>query len=83
MLRVRQLDAAHRPCLSTSLPKAFLPAGTSSPAELGVICELTEGAFDPLVRITDKKVKQNSSITLVLSAEQSQLGALHLLKMGP
>jgi len=27
--------------------------------QLGVVCELTEGALDPLVQITDKDVKQN------------------------
>ncbi|KAK4827946.1 hypothetical protein QYF61_022561 [Mycteria americana] len=29
------------------------------PAQLGVICKLTEGALDPLVQIIDKDIKQN------------------------
>ncbi|KAK4831669.1 hypothetical protein QYF61_018636 [Mycteria americana] len=31
----------------------------NTPAQLGVICKLTEGALDPLVQIIDKDVKQN------------------------
>ncbi|KAK4823880.1 hypothetical protein QYF61_007828 [Mycteria americana] len=31
----------------------------NTPAHLGVICKLTEGALDPLVQIIDKDVKQN------------------------
>ncbi|KAK4817223.1 LOW QUALITY PROTEIN: hypothetical protein QYF61_004134 [Mycteria americana] len=31
----------------------------NTPAQLGVICKLTEGALDPFVQILDKNVKQN------------------------
>ncbi|KAK4827207.1 hypothetical protein QYF61_015235 [Mycteria americana] len=31
----------------------------NTPAQLGVICKLTEGALDPFVQIIDKDVKQN------------------------
>ncbi|KAK4821552.1 hypothetical protein QYF61_022017 [Mycteria americana] len=31
----------------------------NTPAQLGVICKLTEGAVDPLVQIIDKDIKQN------------------------
>ncbi|KAK4823850.1 hypothetical protein QYF61_007498 [Mycteria americana] len=31
----------------------------NTPAQLGVICKLTEGALDPLVQIIDKDIKQN------------------------
>ncbi|KAK4816773.1 hypothetical protein QYF61_022771 [Mycteria americana] len=31
----------------------------NNPAQLGVICKLTEGALDPLVKIIDKDIKQN------------------------
>ncbi|KAK4832478.1 hypothetical protein QYF61_023525 [Mycteria americana] len=31
----------------------------NTPAQLGVICKLTEGALDPLIQIIDKDVKQN------------------------
>ncbi|KAK4807797.1 hypothetical protein QYF61_023630 [Mycteria americana] len=31
----------------------------NTPAQLGVICKLTEGALDPLVQIVDKDIKQN------------------------
>ncbi|KAK4829578.1 hypothetical protein QYF61_005678 [Mycteria americana] len=31
----------------------------NTPAQLGVVCKLTEGALDPLVHIIDKDVKQN------------------------
>ncbi|KAK4817038.1 hypothetical protein QYF61_026164 [Mycteria americana] len=32
---------------------------TNTPAQLGVICKLTEGALDPFVQIIDKDIKQN------------------------
>ncbi|KAK4816620.1 hypothetical protein QYF61_019319 [Mycteria americana] len=31
----------------------------NTPAQLGVICKLTEGALDPLIQIIDKNTKQN------------------------
>ncbi|KAK4822020.1 hypothetical protein QYF61_006868 [Mycteria americana] len=31
----------------------------NTPAKLGVVCKLTEGALDPLVQIIDKDIKQN------------------------
>ncbi|KAK4827144.1 hypothetical protein QYF61_014738 [Mycteria americana] len=31
----------------------------NTPAQLGVVCKLTEGALDPLVQIIDKDIKQN------------------------
>ncbi|KAK4820014.1 hypothetical protein QYF61_017393 [Mycteria americana] len=31
----------------------------NTPAQLGVICKLTEGALDPFVQIIDKEIKQN------------------------
>ncbi|KAK4832565.1 hypothetical protein QYF61_024065 [Mycteria americana] len=31
----------------------------NTPAQLGVLCKLTEGALDPLIQIIDKDVKQN------------------------
>ncbi|KAK4832946.1 hypothetical protein QYF61_026602 [Mycteria americana] len=31
----------------------------NTPAQLGVICKLTEGALDPLVQVIDKDIKQN------------------------
>ncbi|KAK4817644.1 hypothetical protein QYF61_023234 [Mycteria americana] len=31
----------------------------NTPTQLGVICKLTEGAFDPLVQIIDKDIEQN------------------------
>ncbi|KAK4812856.1 hypothetical protein QYF61_022582 [Mycteria americana] len=31
----------------------------NTPAQLGVICKLTEGALDPFIQIVDKDVKQN------------------------
>ncbi|KAK4820458.1 hypothetical protein QYF61_027035 [Mycteria americana] len=31
----------------------------NTPAQLGVICKLTEGALDPLIQIIDKDIKQN------------------------
>ncbi|KAK4821791.1 hypothetical protein QYF61_003166 [Mycteria americana] len=31
----------------------------NTPAQLGVVCKLTEGALDPFVQIIDKDVKQN------------------------
>lgn len=62
---MQPIDLAYpHPSPEPSYPQAH-------PAELGVLCELTEGAFDPLVRIIDKNVKQNSSITLVLSARHA------------
>ncbi|KAK4828042.1 hypothetical protein QYF61_023080, partial [Mycteria americana] len=32
---------------------------TNTPAQLGVVCKLTEGALDPFVQIIDKDIKQN------------------------
>ncbi|KAK4819271.1 hypothetical protein QYF61_000482 [Mycteria americana] len=31
----------------------------NTPAQLGVVCKLTEGALDPLIQIIDKDIKQN------------------------
>ncbi|KAK4827393.1 hypothetical protein QYF61_017798 [Mycteria americana] len=31
----------------------------NTPAQLGVVCKLTEGALDPLIEIIDKDIKQN------------------------
>jgi len=31
----------------------------STPAQLGVICKLTEGALDPLIQIIGKDIEQN------------------------
>ncbi|KAK4814935.1 hypothetical protein QYF61_006290 [Mycteria americana] len=43
------------------VPLQSLPAlqQINTPAQLGVICKLTEGALDPLVQIIDKDVKQD------------------------
>ncbi|KAK4815510.1 LOW QUALITY PROTEIN: hypothetical protein QYF61_003068 [Mycteria americana] len=44
------------PALSLSLPTL---KQINTPAQLGVICKLTEGALDPFVQIIDKDIKQN------------------------
>ena len=46
---------------SVQIPLQSLPVleQTDTPAQLGVICKLTEGALSPLIQITDKDVKQD------------------------
>ncbi|PKU47104.1 hypothetical protein llap_2599 [Limosa lapponica baueri] len=41
------------------LQMLFILKQINTPAQLGVICKLTEGAIDPLVQVIDKDVKQN------------------------
>ncbi|KAK4831708.1 hypothetical protein QYF61_018760 [Mycteria americana] len=49
------------PCIQpVQVPLQSLPPlQINTPAQLGVICKLTEGALDPLVQIIDKDIKQN------------------------
>ncbi|KAK4821667.1 hypothetical protein QYF61_027135 [Mycteria americana] len=44
------------PLIQPSLPTL---KQTNTPAQLGVICKLTEGALDPFIQIIDKDIKQN------------------------
>ncbi|KAK4831827.1 LOW QUALITY PROTEIN: hypothetical protein QYF61_019350 [Mycteria americana] len=44
------------PSIQPSLPPL---QQINTPAQLGVICKLTEGALDPFIQIIDKDVKQN------------------------
>ncbi|KAK4826411.1 hypothetical protein QYF61_008944 [Mycteria americana] len=60
------LVESHTIGLSTSIqPVQILPQSLptlkqiNTPAQLGVICKLTEGALDPFVQIIDKDIKQN------------------------
>jgi len=44
---------------SVEIPLQSLPTlkQINTPAQLGVICKLTEGALDPLIQIIDEDVK--------------------------
>ncbi|KAK4819103.1 hypothetical protein QYF61_025362 [Mycteria americana] len=44
------------PSIQPSLPTL---KQITTPAQLGVVCRLTEGALDPFIQIIDKDVKQN------------------------
>ncbi|KAK4817189.1 LOW QUALITY PROTEIN: hypothetical protein QYF61_003582, partial [Mycteria americana] len=71
------------------VPLQSLPAlqQINTPAQLGVICKLTEGALDPFVQILDKDVKQNwpqhralgTPLYLLNTAKQSSVRTLDLL----
>ncbi|KAK4826053.1 hypothetical protein QYF61_004168 [Mycteria americana] len=53
---VEPLTTGLSPSTQPSLPTL---KQIKTPAQLGVICKLTEGALDPLVQIIDKDIKQN------------------------
>lgn len=42
---------------------------TNVATQLGVICKITEGAFNPLIQIIDKNIKQNWPQYSALSME--------------
>jgi len=46
---------------SVQIPLQSLPTlqQIDTPAQLGVICKLAEGALNPLMQITDKVIKQD------------------------
>jgi len=46
---------------SVQIPLQSLPTlkQIDTPAQLGVICKLTEGALNPLIQVFDKDVKQD------------------------
>lgn len=52
--------------LSTQTPLQSLHTllQNSTPAQLGVICKLTEGALDPLIQIIDEDIKEGLAPTL-------------------
>ncbi|KAK4819572.1 hypothetical protein QYF61_008249, partial [Mycteria americana] len=52
LLNLIQLTSAHRSSLSGRPPLKQI----NTPARLGVICKLTEGALDPLIEIIDKDI---------------------------
>ncbi|KAK4818679.1 hypothetical protein QYF61_017424 [Mycteria americana] len=60
LLNPIQLAPAHRSSLSRSLCRALPPLRQiNTPAQLGVIFKLTEGALDPFIQIIDKDIKQD------------------------